>query len=176
MASRWFFAFIYRISSQFCHSMIGSQFRFRGKSACFLDTSVLLTYTIHDGPAPLRVFSPDAVLNGASPFFILLFCHVISDMRFILIPSSEAASRTLKSWSHGAMIGFSFANKKRRVYCSPFFIISADILSDHSSPADYFLAHFLHCSIRAPAGVSPCSGSQEYCFSRLQGNSAHSPQ
>lgn len=39
-----------------------------------------------------------------------------------------------------------------------------------------FSAHLLHCSILAPWGVSPCSGSQEYCVNRSQGISLHSPQ
>lgn len=39
-----------------------------------------------------------------------------------------------------------------------------------------FSAHLLHCSILAPRGVSPCSGSQEYCVKRSQGISLHSPQ
>ena len=36
--------------------------------------------------------------------------------------------------------------------------------------------HRFHCSILAPRGVSPCSGSQEYCVNNSHGISGHSPQ
>ena len=52
-----------------------------------------------------------------------------------------------------------------------------EIAQDSFSVHRFFSSvHFLHCSIRAPGGVSPCSGSQEYCFSSSQGKSEHSPQ
>ena len=38
------------------------------------------------------------------------------------------------------------------------------------------LCQILHCSIRAPWGVSPCSGSQEYFVSISQGIWGHWPQ